>query len=416
MIKSLIALWTSFVMLFASLVPTTVPSTDAQSESYPYVFVHGLMGWGEGEGIDDDIPYWGATACDLIENLRAEGYECYAASVGPLSSNWDRACELYAQLTGTTVDYGEAHSAAHNHSRYGRTYSEPLFDGWGKEKKVNLIGHSLGGTTVRLLESLLTDGDSTEIAATPAEELSPLFAGGNTGLVNAVVTVCAPNNGSTLAYLAEELFLTDVLKTLAFTYAGFMGRSFLNGYFDFHLEHFGLTDVPGGEKASQYITLAVSDLVAREDDSVVYDLSPEGALTLNERSNLSEDTYYFSYAFSTTTQEKLTGFHLPIPSTMALLGVFGTMIGTYKENRITDYPIDETWFENDGLVNLKSALYPFDDAHTDYDPENIQSGIWNVMPVSTGDHGSAIGLGSSEEAVMEFYISMIETINSIPSK
>ena len=77
---------------------------------------------------------------DLVEEIEAAGYECYSASVGPLSSNWDRACELYAQLMGTTVDYGAAHAAKHNHSRYGRTYKKPLGEEIPGEKLNLLVG------------------------------------------------------------------------------------------------------------------------------------------------------------------------------------------------------------------------------------------------------------------------------------
>ena len=120
--QALISIWVSFVMLFVSFVPGFVaPDKTEPDKSYPYIFVHGFLGWGEDEGIDQDLSYWGATACDLIKNINEAGYECYDASVGPLSSNWDRACELYAQLMGTTVDYGAAHAQEHNHSRYGRT-------------------------------------------------------------------------------------------------------------------------------------------------------------------------------------------------------------------------------------------------------------------------------------------------------
>ena len=94
-----------------------------------------MGGWGADEGINDLIPYWGATTGALMPKLRENGYECYDASVGPISSCWDRACELYAQMVGDTVDYGEAHAKAHNHARYGRTYTTPLFDGWGKSEK-----------------------------------------------------------------------------------------------------------------------------------------------------------------------------------------------------------------------------------------------------------------------------------------
>ena len=64
---------------------------------YPIVFVHGLFGWGSDEGIDRKMPYWGATTGNLTEFLNEQGFDCYSASVGPISSAWDRACELYAR-------------------------------------------------------------------------------------------------------------------------------------------------------------------------------------------------------------------------------------------------------------------------------------------------------------------------------
>lgn len=80
------------------------------------MFVHGLMGWGQRAGINAMLPYWGMTTGSLTSYLNSLGYETYSATVGPISSAWDRACELYAQLTGTTVDYGAAHAAAHDHA------------------------------------------------------------------------------------------------------------------------------------------------------------------------------------------------------------------------------------------------------------------------------------------------------------
>lgn len=46
------------------------------------------------------------------------GYEVYTATVGPIVSNWDRACELYAYIKGGRVDYGKIHSEKYGHSRY----------------------------------------------------------------------------------------------------------------------------------------------------------------------------------------------------------------------------------------------------------------------------------------------------------
>ena len=147
--KRIFSILLAALLALTAVLPASSAAIDKMADvHYPYVFVHGMGGWGADEGINDLIPYWGATTGALMPKLRENGYECYDASVGPISSCWDRACELYAQMVGDTVDYGEAHAKAHNHARYGRTYTTPLFDGWGKSekngviKKVNLVGHT----------------------------------------------------------------------------------------------------------------------------------------------------------------------------------------------------------------------------------------------------------------------------------
>ena len=142
--KKFLCLLLALVMAGSLLLLPAAAANTQQSgaERYPTVYVHGLMGWGTRDQIYAVTPYWGLTS-DLMPYLTSKGYESYAASVGPLSSAWDRACELYAQLTGTTVDYGAAHAAEYGHARYGVTYDKPLFEGWSADKKINLVGHSL---------------------------------------------------------------------------------------------------------------------------------------------------------------------------------------------------------------------------------------------------------------------------------
>ena len=113
---------------------------------YPYIFVHGMGGWAPSNEFYSLSPYWGGglwlSDTDLIKMLNDQGIEAYAPAVGPLSSAWDRTCELYAQLTGTTVDYGEAHSKAHGHDRFGFTYEPVMGDPSRTSSDVSASGTS----------------------------------------------------------------------------------------------------------------------------------------------------------------------------------------------------------------------------------------------------------------------------------
>ena len=393
-----------------------VPKNDE-----PFVFVHGLNGWGGAEDINGIVPYWGATTGDLMAYLQGEGYECYSASVGPLSSAWDRACELYAQLIGTTVDYGEAHSKAHNHDRYGRTYYTALVPDWGeldesgKIQKIHLIGHSFGGTTVRMMIQLLTEGSAEEQAVTPAGEISGLFTGGKGDWVKSATTICTPHNSSTVYYPLVALKLDVIVQFISYVYAGIMGRSFLNGgMVDFHLEQFGLTDVPGGEKADNFFT-ALSLILENSDDSCQYDLTPEGAAKINEKLDINEDIYYFSYPFSTTRKLPGLGIEVPALGTNPVIFLTAVVMGIMQfTDPSTGVVYDEKWLANDALVNTESAKYPLDEPYKEFDGA-YEKGIWNVMPVQEGDHGTAIGLFADKEKTQSFYLELCEMLNALPS-
>ena len=146
------------------------------------------------------------TATDVMKHLRSCGADVYAASVGPISSAWDRACELYAQLTGTVTDYGAAHAEKYGHDRYGRDYSggkyNKLIQGtWDAQHPINLVGHSFGGATSRQLATFLKIGNAEEqayMAAHPeAGTISPLFTGGKANWIYSLTALAAPSNGTT---------------------------------------------------------------------------------------------------------------------------------------------------------------------------------------------------------------------------
>jgi len=182
-------------------------SGDVASNKYPIVLVHGFLGWGRTEMLG--FKYWGGVQGDLESQLKQQGYEVYTATVGPISSNWDRACELYAQIKGGRVDYGAKHSSTHGHSRYGREFPG-LYKQWGSVvngdvQKIHLIGHSMGGQTIRMMAQLLSSGSKGAPVEEPAaSDLSPLFAGG-CNWVRSVTTVSAPNQGTNLANGISEI-------------------------------------------------------------------------------------------------------------------------------------------------------------------------------------------------------------------
>lgn len=382
---------------------------------YPYVLVHGMGGWGESAGINSVAPYWGSTAGSISANLRNNGIQVYEATVGPFSSAWDRACELYAQLTGTRVDYGAAHSAEHGHDRYGRTYTTPLYEAWGKKtpggqmQKINLIGHSFGGNTVRLLASLLEYGCEAEQQASP-DDVSELFKGGKGEHLNSVTALCSPHNGSTLYNVVDRQNLIPAALGLLQT-AGGITDIVKGGIIDFQLEHFGI--LSGSDDTMSLI----NDSFMTGKDNAFYDLSPHGAKELNQSIKTVESVYYFSYAYCTTEKSALTGNQVPTASTMLVLMPFASLIGSYTNTDATaPVMIDESWLPNDGLVNVVSAQKPDGEDFEVYTEDTTQfsRGKWYVFPTRSGDHGTVIGMNSNAEQTHKFYTDLTTMINDLP--
>ena len=232
-------LLTLVLTLSLCVIPAAAANTQARSDD-PVVFVHGLMGWGQRDKIDRIMPYWGMTTGSLTDYLSSQGYETYAASVGPISSAWDRACELYAQLVGARTDYGVKHSQDFGHDRYGIDYEQPLFDGWGTERAVNLVGHSFGGATTRLFLDILANGRPEEVAAAKAAgvEPSPFFLGGKGSWVHSLTAIAAPHNGTTFIETCGDF--TMVAAELATSISKALGLSVFKGVYDFQLDQFGI--------------------------------------------------------------------------------------------------------------------------------------------------------------------------------
>lgn len=110
------------------------------------VYIHGMFGFGQDRPLFNIFPwYWPIHAIEAA-NPSTNGNRNIFVTVGSLASNYDRACEVYAQLKGGTVDYGYEHASENGHGQFGKTY-KGIFPEWDEQHPIHLIGHSLGSTT-----------------------------------------------------------------------------------------------------------------------------------------------------------------------------------------------------------------------------------------------------------------------------
>ena len=100
------------LLLGAALLAALAPAFAANNN--PVVLVHGFAGFGRSEMLG--YKYWGGLT-DLEQQLQARYGDqiVKSAVVGPFSSNWDRAVELFYQIKGGCVDYGALHASANGH-------------------------------------------------------------------------------------------------------------------------------------------------------------------------------------------------------------------------------------------------------------------------------------------------------------
>ncbi len=371
------------------------------TNKYPFIFIHGMMGWGEEQKIYSVMPYWGMVCGNLVKQLRSEGLEAYAPQVGPLGSAWDRACELYAQLTGTQVDYGAAHAAKYHHERFGRTYDKPLVEGWGQPmedggiKKIHLLGHSFGGATMRMLVTLLEDGAEEERAATP-NDLSPLFAGGHGAWVQSLTSISAPHDGTTFVHAFEGFM--KVLKPAVVCLTAVLANLGGGQYYDIHMEQYGMNEDPFHATGKKHFLLSSKQWkglvnICKYKDNVFDDLRIDQAADMNQRLHPCKDTYYFSIAGNGTNANRWhPEFQVRAPIMIFAFIPFAKVMGKFPVCTINGTVVDETWRPNDGLVPLASARHPQREpfVHFEDDPE-MRKGIWHVMPDYEADHGTVIG-------------------------
>ncbi len=371
----------------------------------PHVLVHGMFGWGESEKVNKFLPYWGTTSGDAVKYLRDQGHEVYTATVGPLSGTWYTACELYAQLTGTRVDYGEYHASKSGQRRFGRTYDKPLVEGWSEEKKIHLIGHSYGASTVRMFTHILTHGAPEEVAMSGKENVSPFFLGGQQNKLASVTSVCGTLNPTKTFNVAKKYRLLPIMKVGVIGISALISRSPIGGgkFMSCRLERMGICDTPG---THDRLPFRQAMRLEKEDPNSIYDdLSPEGLRKMNEYIRITETLPYISYPFNAV---KKHGKLILFKCFFLMLYAITSLI--FFDNFISRKKTD---LVHDGLLEIESAEHPDDEPFEYYDREKgLQDGTWNVMPITYADHGLPVGLFHGKKSTRKFLHDMLTFIET----
>jgi triacylglycerol lipase len=351
------------LLAFAALSPAPVGAAN----NYPVVLVHGFLGFGPDEFKHSGFNYWGGYG-DIARHMQIyKGPRTvFAAAVGPINSNWDRAADLYAQIKGGCVDYGAAHVRkqgvpgqvqkppgkcwAADPDNNPHNYPLALYPAWDAQHPVHMIGHSQGGTTIRALIELLEHGSPDD------EGDGELFKGGRIGWIRSVTTISAPHNGTTLSDA-----VLDILPTL---------------------------------RPPLY------DLLANK--AAQWELAPDGARAFNQWARTSPHVYYYSIGTLATEAgswccNETDRVIAPIQSTVNqypradMIPYFKSFAGEWivpsvLQNGIGGYTqfaegrarVDREWFANDGVVNTSSMRAPSGHPVRDYDGRS-QRGTWNFL-------------------------------------
>ena len=367
--------------------------------TFPIILIHGFMGWGPEEM--GDYNYWGGKN-NFQKYLEDQGFEVYAVSIGPISSNWDRAIEAYYQIKGGQVDYGRIHSEKFNIIQKPKNKDwNGLYKKWNADNPIHIIGHSLGGQTARMLQYLLENQIYIDTLNTVAEK-SDLLGKKKMKWIKSITTISTPHNGTTLSNIVTTTlpFMEELIGL-----AAVIG----NRYYNFDLEQWGFKRKLK-EPWNEYFKRLRSHPAWKTKNLCAWDVSVEGAKELNTYLKANNDIYYFSYSTANTIRDPRTGYHKPNSSMSIILRPNANMMGNSIQCWNDSSCTDSTWYENDGIVNTISQIGPTSESYDDdkiisyVNEDDIIPGVWIHMGKYIMDHKEFMGHGNySKETISAVY-------------
>ncbi|DBA02280.1 TPA: hypothetical protein N0F65_006155 [Lagenidium giganteum] len=399
-----------FIALAGLAAATLTTHVADAANRYPVILVHGFLGYGREEL--GGLKYWGTFHGDYEQRLNDQGFDVRTAVVGPVASNWDRAVELFAYIKGGCVNYGPNHSVARGHSVTGRCF-HGIYPEWGnvvngKVNKIHLVGHSMGGQTIRMLAQLLAHGTKgAPVQEDPSSHT--LFAGGKADWVHSITTISTPNLGTPIGDAVRSQ--SDNIKNLA---AGFFNLINANPnalVWDAKLDQWGISPRQPGESLTNYfIRVADSSLFsAGYKDTAAWSLAVAGATEENNWVTTLPNIYY--YSFSTQDTFRLFNVVLPRPlSMLAILQPISTFLGSQI---VQNMGFSQEWQHNDGLVPTIS-MRSDGKAEVVEGVQQSKPGRWHhVATFTTLDHGAIIGMKLTQD-VIDVYSTHCQLLWDLP--
>ncbi|CAA7388670.1 unnamed protein product [Spirodela intermedia] len=314
----------------------------------PIVLVHGIFGFGKGRL--GSLSYFGGA--------EKKDDRVLVPDLGPLTSVHDRARELFYYLKGGRVDFGEEHSRACGHRRFGRVYEQGHYPEWDEHHPAHFVGHSAGVQVVRVLQQMLADKAFEGYESTSED------------WVLSVTSLSGALNGTTRTYMdgmmPEDWKSVKLVSLLQLCRLGcivyeWLDLQWMKKYYSFGFDHFGMAWREGGVGALVDCLLGNVGPFA-SGDWILPDLTIQGALQLNAGLRTFPNTFYFSYATKRT--RKFLG--LTLPSTVLgihpLLFIRTLQMTQWRHPPAAPPPYkgyrDEDWEDNDGALNTLSMTHP----------------------------------------------------------
>ncbi|KAH1064137.1 hypothetical protein J1N35_029124 [Gossypium stocksii] len=358
------------------------PSKSTVDDLPPIVLVHGIFGFGKGKF--GSFSYFGGA--------EKKDERVLVPDLGSLTSIYDRARELFYYLKGGRVDYGEQHSKACGHSRFGRIYEQGHYPQWDEDHPIHFVGHSAGAQVVRVLQQMLADKAFEGYENTSENWVLSITAlsGAFNGTTRTYLDGMLPEDGQNM----KPLCLLQLCRLGVIIY-DWLDIPLLKAYYNFGFDHFNLSWRKVGLWGLVDCLLGNAGPWAT-GDWILPDLTIQGSIKLNSNLQTFPNTFYFSYATKRT--RKILGVTVP----SGILGVHPMLFMRVLQMSLYRYPTDvplpykgyrdEDWQDNDGALNTISMTHPrLPIEHpscsivNDSDCQPLQPGIWYYKIVEA-DH------------------------------